>query len=135
MPSEESAGRGKDPRCSVLVVDDDRPVAYLIEAVLQMKGYRVQLAFSAAEAAEVGASGYDLLLADLDLGSTTGVEVARQLCERWPTMCLLTMSGGAHPHLVTEARSLAAFRGHLAKPLPISTLVAAIEAALAGPCV
>lgn len=40
---------GAPQRPTILVVDDHRPVAYLIEAVLAQRGFRVRLAFTAAE--------------------------------------------------------------------------------------
>mgnify|MGYP001024518881 CR=1 FL=1 len=80
----------------ILVVDDERPVRMMLEAALRAQGYRVQCAASGAGAKELLANEeFDLLLLDLQLGDTDGIEVLRETKSRWPAteVILLTAHG------------------------------------------
>ena len=63
-------------QATILVVDDDRPVAEMIAEVLADEGYRVQLARDGPSAlAAIVAQVPDLVLADLVMREMSGLEL------------------------------------------------------------
>ena len=80
----------------ILVVDDERPVRMMLEAALRAQGYRVQVAESGENAKEMlTAEEFDLVLLDLQLGDSDGIDVLRETKNRWPAteVILLTAHG------------------------------------------
>ncbi|MDB5512196.1 MAG: response regulator receiver protein [Enterovirga sp.] len=87
-----------DPdRHPVIVVAEDEPLLRLTAAdQLERDGYRVIEVGSAAEALEVLASREEVqvLFTDIDMpGDLNGLELAREVHDRWPDVLLLVTSG------------------------------------------
>jgi DNA-binding response OmpR family regulator len=81
---------------TILVVDDERAVRMMLEAALRAQGYRVQSVGSGADAREVlDGEEFDLVLLDLQLGDTDGIEILREIKRDWPAteVILLTAHG------------------------------------------
>jgi two-component system cell cycle sensor histidine kinase/response regulator CckA len=81
---------------TVLVVEDDEPVRELAARVLRRFGYRVLVAGNAAEAEAVfeGHAGrIQLLLTDVIMPQTSGIELARRLTAIKPGLPVVYMSG------------------------------------------
>ena len=65
---------------TILVVDDERAVRMMLEAALRAQGYRVQSAATGTAAYEMLAEEeFDLVLLDLQLGDTDGIEILREI--------------------------------------------------------
>ncbi|HMP42762.1 MAG TPA: response regulator transcription factor [Roseiflexaceae bacterium] len=80
----------------ILVVDDERPVRVMLEAALRAQGHRVECVGSGSEArAQIETEEFDLVLLDLQLGDSDGIDVLRDVKERWPAteVILLTAHG------------------------------------------
>ncbi|HWQ14656.1 MAG TPA: response regulator transcription factor [Roseiflexaceae bacterium] len=80
----------------ILVVDDERPVRMMLEAALRAQGYRVQCAVSGSNARELLAEEeFDVVLLDLQLGDSDGIEILREVKSHWPAteVILLTAHG------------------------------------------
>lgn len=70
----------------ILVVDDTRDNALLMQELLQSRGYDVEVAFSAAEAErQIAATPPDLLLLDVIMPGKSGYEFCRELKENRET--------------------------------------------------
>jgi CheY-like chemotaxis protein len=85
--------RGKE---TVLVVEDEPAVRYLVQETLRMHGYSVLLARHGIEALLTGAKHLGpihLLLTDVVMPQMSGPEVAEKLCLARPEMKVLYMSG------------------------------------------
>jgi CheY-like chemotaxis protein len=81
---------------TVLIVEDEDEVRAFARDVLEMGGYAVLEAASAARALEVGEThpaAIDLLLTDVLMPGMTGPELARRLRARRPALRVLCMSG------------------------------------------
>jgi CheY-like chemotaxis protein len=80
----------------VLIVEDEEEVRAFARDVLEMGGYAVLEAPSAARALELGEAhpdAIDLLITDVVMPSMSGPELARRLRSRRPALRVLCMSG------------------------------------------
>src|SRR5437762_660186 len=81
---------------TILVVDDERAVRMMLEAALRAQGYRVQSAGSGGDARDLlTGEEFDVVLLDLQLGDTDGIEILREIKQSWPAteVILLTAHG------------------------------------------
>ena len=84
---------------TILVIEDNPNVLTLVERVLSSAGHTVLTAHDAAEAEfamEEHGGPPDLLLADIILSGDTGVDFARTLKQRYPSLRIVFMTGLAH---------------------------------------
>ena len=84
---------------TILVLEDDTAVLTLLERLRANRGLTVLTARSAAEADDVLAQCVvppDVLLSDIIIGGDNGVDYARQLKSRQPSIRILFMTGLAH---------------------------------------
>lgn len=73
-------GAGETPRQSVLVVEDERELALVIQRHVEELGYEVQVASSGERALEAASSrSFDLVLLDIMLPGIDGLDVCRRL--------------------------------------------------------
>jgi PAS domain S-box-containing protein len=80
----------------VLLVEDEDELRRLVARELGWRGYRVMQASGGEEALEVAGSlgeQVDLLVTDVVMPEMSGVELARRLTERWPSLPVLFVSG------------------------------------------
>lgn len=111
-------------RC-ILLVDDHVDTLALFERLLRLEGYRVHAARSADEATRLAAENrYDLLISDVGMPGQNGLDLMRQL-KRLYGLRGIAVSGFAHGQDVTAALD-AGFERHVAKPVELSLLLAAI---------
>ena len=86
-----------DPHSAILIVEDEVLIRQLSVDQLEMAGYDVLEAGSAAEAITILESGADItvLFTDVNMpGDLDGLELARLVHDRWPNIQLLVTSGG-----------------------------------------
>ena len=106
----------------VLVVDDERDLADLAEALLQSHGLGVAVAYSAAQA--LGALEHDreidALFSDIMMPGMTGLQLAQTVRERYPHVKILLTSGYTLPTLFAKHDVGYSF---VAKPYRIETVL------------
>ena len=111
----------------LLVVDDDATAREWMQALLIGAGARVRCeadALSALIALE--AQIFDAALVDWDLPGMSGVELARVLRPRFPTISLVAVTGRVTP--ADRALGIeAGFAAHVAKPVDPAALLAAVQ--------
>lgn len=125
----EARGNGE----KILLVEDDEMIRKLFSQTLSDYGYKVVSAGNVSEAAslfEGGDGGFDLLFSDVILPDGTGLELARRLTERQPDLRVLVTTGYAG-EAVQASRDAGTFYPCLRKPYSISTLLLAIQEAVA----
>jgi two-component system KDP operon response regulator KdpE len=110
----------------VLVVDDEAPIQKMLHIVLTGSGFRTVEATSAAQAlANASAYNPDLVLLDLGLPDSDGLDVARRLRE-WATFPILVISARG-----SEQEKIAVFdagaNDYLTKPFTTGELLARIR--------
>ena len=123
---EEAAAPARRPE-TVLVVEDDEVVRAVVRETLELQGYGVLAAASAADALALVTEhelAVDLVVTDVDLRGTTGPELAERLAARMPGLRVLFTSGyGEDP----VAREGAAF---LEKPFSTAVLAERVRTLL-----
>ena len=110
----------------ILVVDDDQAVAQVLRAILEARGYRVELAHDGREALERLARDPlpDLVLLDYSMPELDGQEVLRILRENPRTRDLSVLVATASD---IDLADLQRVSGFLRKPYPIEVLLAMLD--------
>ena len=115
---------------TILVVDDEEQILSLAELILQAEGYQVYTAGSAAEALTVADElecRLNLLLTDVNMPGTDGVDLVLAIGKLCPYMDTIFMSGDFLPE---DAR----FKSYklLPKPFSADQLLGAVKEMLGG---
>ncbi|MCU4675826.1 response regulator [Catenovulum sp. 2E275] len=89
---------------SVLVVDDEAPILFLLKEFLGIYGLRVQTAHSGREGLDLATSqNFDLILSDLVMpGDLDGAEFASLLLKQKPDSSIIFMSGYTDNRLIDK---------------------------------
>lgn len=112
---------------SILLVDDDEPLARSLSRVLQGAGYEVTIAHDGAVAAKtVMRRAFDVIVSDIDLPGMTGVDLLRVVRAYDLDVPLILMTGTPSIDTATEAVSLGALE-YLRKPFSNVVLLKAVE--------
>ncbi|PDW02861.1 response regulator transcription factor [Candidatus Viridilinea mediisalina] len=106
----------------ILVVDDETVVRRVLGDALAQAGYRVRTAASGEQALALMAEhAADLVLLDLQLGDTNGVDVMHVMRERWPqTQIIILTAHGSMSSAIAAVRHEAA--DYLLKPIGVDAL-------------
>ncbi|HEY3282701.1 MAG TPA: response regulator [Armatimonadota bacterium] len=111
-------GKGLD----ILLVDDDRGLLEILGALLQLEGHRVVSASSAHEGLQrMKDHGFDLVLADLKMPRTTGLDMLRAIQEEYPSTPVVIMTAYASVDTTVEAMRLGVY-DYLPKPFKLADL-------------
>jgi DNA-binding response OmpR family regulator/putative methionine-R-sulfoxide reductase with GAF domain len=114
----------------VLVVDDDRFFREAIGDVLRDAQIEHVTAATGADALELAADpDVGVVVLDLELPDIHGLEVFRQIKQRWPELRVVILSASTQEEHVLEALRLGAF-DYLAKPLHEEELRLSVRRAL-----
>lgn len=123
-----------DAEVHVLLVDDEANLLRVLKRGLELAGFTVTAVPDAAAAAEALArpgARPDVLVTDLSMPKTSGIELARDARAAHPDMPVLLCTGFVHPELEQEAREAGVTR-LLDKPLQVRGLADVIREALEG---
>jgi len=115
----------------VLVVDDEVAIVALLETLLRSQDFEVDGANSGEEARELfGATRYDVVITDKNLGDANGVELIAEIRAQWPDTKVLLMTGFATIDSAVDAMHYGA-SGYLQKPFEdLSVVIERVEQAL-----
>jgi two-component system cell cycle sensor histidine kinase/response regulator CckA len=119
---------------TILVVEDEQPMVYLLTDVLARSGYHVLTAMDGAEAIETFLQHkdvIDLVVLDLGLPKITGFEVLRRLNEENPSVRVIITSGYLEPD-VKGALFQAGANDCLDKPYVLRDLVEKVASLMAA---
>ena len=114
----------------ILIVEDEKLLANSLRAVLEKKGFDVEVAYDGESGEEYALLGvYDLLILDVMMPKVNGYELARQVRAKWlgvPILMLTARSG-----LEDRIEGLNAGADYyLTKPFDIRELLACVNALL-----
>ena len=112
----------------ILVVDDEPTVCRSVTKVLERKGYQVAEALCVSSALDILEQGnvYDLIILDLMMPQTGGIELLKIARERWSETPILIITGYASIASAVETMKLGAV-GYLPKPFTPEELAQAVE--------
>jgi signal transduction histidine kinase/CheY-like chemotaxis protein len=133
--AEQPAAASTSPSLRVLAADDNPTNQKVIAAVLAPLGAQVELVADGAACVEAWRrGGYDIILMDIHMPVMDGVEAARTIrdieaADGRPRTPIVAVTANALAHQV-EGYIAAGMDGHVAKPIEVTKLYAAIEAAM-----
>lgn len=117
----------------VLVVDDEEKVVFFLRESLEELGhdFTISAAKSADEALEkIEQQPYDLVITDLRMPGTDGLDLLREIKERSPDTRLVLMTAYGSDEVEADAQSLDVFE-YITKPFHVSDLMDIARHALA----
>jgi len=119
-----------DGETSTLIVEDESAICALLVALLGQR-FHCQTA-DTAEAAMglLNARPFHLVLADVGLPGTSGLELCRAITARQARPAVVLISGKIDPQAANEAREAGAF-DFLSKPFDLVDVMATVDCALA----
>ncbi|HIJ77988.1 MAG: response regulator [Desulfobulbaceae bacterium] len=109
----------------ILVIDDESPIRKLLQDVLMSWGYEIVLAGNGKEGVRLYRdSPADLVITDLLMPEQDGVETIVQLCDRFPDVKIIAMSGGGQigPDSYLPIAETLGAKGTLQKPIDLKML-------------
>lgn len=115
----------------VLVIDDDEQIRSLLRAILEREGYEVETAADGAQGLNFFRKDpADLVITDILMPEKEGLETIRELCDEFPDVKIIAISGGgslAHPEVYLElCKKFGALRT-FQKPVDRHELVTAVR--------
>lgn len=94
----------------LLVVDDDAVFREELATLLSDLGHQVEAVSSGAKAIEaLEAAEYDVIFSDVRMPRMNGIELLRQVRERWPRVYVVMITGFGTVEAAVEAMKLGAF--------------------------
>ncbi len=106
----------------LLIVDDDRVFREELSELLRDDGHTVATDGSVAKALEtLGSAEFDVVLTDLKMPRTSGMELLREVRARWPRTLVVMITGFATIETALEAMKGGAF-DYVRKPFRIDQI-------------
>lgn len=113
----------------ILLVDDEEEFVQALSERLNLRDLSSQTAFDGEQAMRfVGDSAPHIMVLDLKMPGTSGLEVLRLVKKRYPDIQVIILTGHGNDLDEAEARSIGIF-DYLRKPVDIEVLVGRIRAA------
>jgi two-component system nitrogen regulation response regulator GlnG len=114
---------------TLLVIDDDRSISFMIERTLQGTGIDVLAAKTVQEGLELLEKQPDVVLLDIMLPEGSGLEAVQKIQARDPKLPIIFITAGGTSDTTIEAMKLGAY-DYLLKPLDLPKLKDLVDRAL-----
>lgn len=112
---------------SILIVEDDITFSLMLTTWLGKKGFVVKASSSVADAKRKIESGkFDLVISDLRLSDSDGIDLLKWLKQAYPSLPLIMMTGYAEIQTAVQAMKLGA-TDYISKPLNQEELLEKIK--------
>ena len=113
----------------ILLVDDEEEFVQALAERLNLRDLSSQTAFNGDQAMKfVGDNAPHIMVLDLKMPGTSGLEVLRLVKKRYPDIQVIILTGHGNDLDEAEARSIGIF-DYMRKPVDIEVLVGRIRAA------
>lgn len=117
-------------QASILVVDDEEPIRFLLGRFLEEQGYHCTVASSARQARErLKERPYALMLCDVLMPAESGLDLIKEVLPVIPDLAVLMATGLDDLRVATIALELGAY-GYLIKPIEPDELIINVKNAL-----
>ncbi len=114
----------------VLIVDDDAEFGLVAKNLVEVEGFSAHLASNARDALEIaGTLPFDVVLLDLMLGETSGLDLLRTIKQRHPLIPVILVTAHGSIETAAEALQSDAF-DYLGKPFRSVELIGSLKRAL-----
>jgi two-component system response regulator HydG len=114
----------------ILVVDDDADACELLEAALGERGYKVKTDTDAQRAVDLfQREEFDLVVTDLNLGQSSGLDVCRQVNEAHPGIPVIVVTAYGDISAAVGALRAGAY-DFITKPIELEQLAHSLERAI-----
>ncbi|MEN3330690.1 MAG: hypothetical protein V7641_55 [Blastocatellia bacterium] len=124
----------KEVQCHILFVEDNLDTQEIVSMFLQIEGYRVTIAQTAAEALRLATTQtFNLYLLDNRLPDESGIALCKQLRATDPHTPIIFYSAKAYETDKQQALAAGA-QGYLTKPCNLGELEQTVAAFLEGNC-
>lgn len=111
----------------ILIVDDNPMMLKTLRDILQITGYRVEVAGSGREALEkIKADSFGCVLSDVRMPDVNGVELLHAVKKLHPDLPLVLMTAHSEDELVRQAHAGGA-TAVMEKPLDMKSLLSLFE--------
>jgi two-component system response regulator HydG len=115
---------------SVLIVDDDESMCQMLEMDLRHRGFETQWCLSADDALALLENNiFDVMLTDLKLHGTSGIELCRRMAETRPDMPTIVITAFGSMETAIEAMRAGAY-DFVTKPIDTDFLALALQRAI-----
>ena len=113
-----------EPETAILVIDDEESLRNTFQFFLQNEGYSPVITASTYEEAlnEINDRHFDLIISDIVLGGSTGIDLLRRVRELGRTCPVVMITGYPTVETASEAVRLGAF-DYIPKPVEKQTLL------------
>lgn len=114
---------------SILTIEDDRITQQVIAMILRKQGYDVSTAQNGKDAFKyLEAYAFDLVLVDMMLPFTTGLEIVKMIKAKWPVAPpgVIVVSAIGHERTIQDSFNLGA-DDYLRKPFSPGELICRVE--------
>jgi DNA-binding NtrC family response regulator len=117
---------------AILVVDDERAIGIAIQRLLTGRGYEVDTALTGEDALEkLGRRSYQLVITDLNLQGTTGMDVLRAVKQQRPDTAVVMITAYGSEKIAVEAMKAGA-ADYVSKPFDNDELELVVDRVLEG---
>ncbi|MBC8177168.1 MAG: response regulator [Desulfobacteraceae bacterium] len=121
-----------ESNAKILVIDDEIKICDNVEKILSKSGFEVAKALSAREAMEkMAKEAFSLLISDIVMPETNGLELLRLVKEQWPLSKVIMMTAYASTDTAMKAVRMGAL-DYVPKPFTPDELRSTVKKALAG---
>ncbi|SCX81796.1 response regulator [Desulfoluna spongiiphila] len=129
VPEPVTTGALPRGRETVLVVDDDEELAFLLKRMLRRAGYRVTVFTESKKAlshyrSSVG--NYDIVVSDMTMPGMTGMALTREIKAMTPGIPVILCTG-YNDRMARQAAETIGVRTFLMKPVEMHTLLTAVR--------
>ncbi|MBI5598593.1 MAG: response regulator [Deltaproteobacteria bacterium] len=112
---------------SILIIDDDYGIRSLLEEFLEDKGYRVETAGDGHAAVDlIKTVGFDVIVADLKMPDTNGMDIVRFSRQVSPDAMVIIMTGYASMETAIQAIKEGAY-DYITKPFQVEEMYIAVK--------
>jgi DNA-binding NtrC family response regulator len=116
----------------ILVIDDEDIVRTSCSRTLSPEGYEVSLAKNGFEGLRMASEEkFDVVLTDLKMPDMDGIEVLRNIKEKWPETEVIIVTGYQTVDTAVKAIKLGAY-DYIEKPFTPDVLISAVTSALSS---
>lgn len=130
VPAETKKPAGKS-KGTVLIVEDEKPLAHALEMKLKSEGYDVHTCMNGMDAlAEMKKGTYRLMLLDLIMPSMDGFAVLTELQAAKSKIPVIVLSNLGQDEDVTKAKQLGAVDYCVKSNTPIAEIVRKVKAVI-----